>query len=532
MKKLLSVILAIMMLCTLSACSSGDGGSAVAGSSSSAQQGSAISGGDPASESDTALGDGEIYEVVMQYPTLGTTPEDLQMMEDRLNERLESELGVHVTFYPISAFEINSTTNLMVSSGEKLDLMMSIFEGGVGPYVNKGILLELDELVDTYGQDIVAAEGIAMSGGYFNGKLYAVPTEEKMGRVKSFEMRKDLMEKYNIAYDPDHIYTYDDLTEIFTTVKEGEGSGFYSIAVSSGDGPPIYNMSTADTLGSTFAAGCLPDFGKNGTTIVNYFETDEFLEGCQYARDWYQKGFFAPDANTLTDSSLSLFETGNYLGMIGNSEPDMIASHSSAAQAYLGTDVVPFYTTPTTALTQHYQITLWALPITCENPEKTMQWLNLLYKDQDIINLVYRGIEGVHWNYQEGSDTVVEYPEGIDASNTPYQAILNVWGDKSKDYVIAPLDETYYQQLADFNNSIEDAHTSIALGYCFNSDPVKTEFAAVSDVISQYELSLGMGIVDPDTVIPEFQQALKAAGIDAIIAENQKQFDAWLSEKQ
>ena len=114
----------------------------------------------------------DIYEIVIQYPTLGTTPPDLQKVEDAINARVESEIGVHVTFYPVSAFETNNTTSLMVSSGEKLDLAISIFEGGVANYVNKGMLIELDDLVEEYGQDIVAAEGIAMEGGYFDGALY------------------------------------------------------------------------------------------------------------------------------------------------------------------------------------------------------------------------------------------------------------------------------------------------------------------------------------------------------------------------
>ncbi|MFQ9394622.1 MAG: extracellular solute-binding protein [Lachnospiraceae bacterium] len=102
----------------------------------------------------------------------------------------------------------------MVSSGEKLDLAISIFEGGVANYANKGMLLELGDLVDQYGQDIVEAEGVAMKGGYFDGAFYGIPTEEKMGRVKAFECRKDLLDKYGIEYDENKIYTLEDLSEI------------------------------------------------------------------------------------------------------------------------------------------------------------------------------------------------------------------------------------------------------------------------------------------------------------------------------
>ncbi|MCM1175944.1 MAG: ABC transporter substrate-binding protein [Blautia sp.] len=474
------------------------------------------------------VSDGEIYEVVIQFPTLGDTPQDLQMVEDALNEITEPEIGVHVTFYPSSAFELNNTTTMMVSSGEKLDLAMCMFEGGAQGYVNKGMLIELDDLVEEYGQDILAAEGKAMAGGYYNGTLYAVPTEEKMGRVKAFECRKDLLEKYNIEYDEEKVYTLEELTEIFKTVKEGEGDKFYCIAANASEDAPYTYFAEADLLGADYGGGVLMNYGKGTTEVVNYFESDEFAEYCDVMRNWFEEGYFSSDCNTITDSSLVQLQSGNYFGMFSNAEPDMIASHSASMQAYLQTDVVALRTTQPASRTQDYQVTQWMVPITCDNPEKTMQFLNMLYGRKDIVNLIYWGIEGTHYNRVEGTENMVEFPEGIDRSNTPYAAILNVWGDKLKDYVMEPNDDGYVAMMQEFNNSISGEYTSDALGYCFNSDPVKTQYAAVNDVVTQYAKStLGYGVVDPGPQLEEFLSALDAAGIDEIIAENQKQFDEW-----
>lgn len=473
----------------------------------------------------------DLYEVVIQFPTLGDTPQDLQMVQDELNKITEEEIGVHVTFYPCNAFELSNTTNLMVSSGEKLDLAMCMFEGGAQSYVNKGMLIELDDLVEEYGQDILEAEGVAMSGGYYDGILYTIPTEEKMGRVKAFECRKDILDKYGIEYDANKIYTMEDLTEIFKIVKEGEGDKFYCVAVNASENAPYTYFNTGDYLGASYSSGILENYGKNSDSIVNYFETEEYANYCDTMRSWFEAGYLSSDCNTITDSALTQMQTGNYFGMFSNAEPDMVVNHSTSMQAYVGTDVVPLYTTAPASRSQDYQVTQWMIPITCDNPEKTMEFLNMLYARQDVINLIYRGIEGVHYNFQEGSDCVVEYPEGIDNSNTPYPVVLNVWGDKMKDFVMPPNDATYYDTMKAFNDSITEGHTSDALGYCFNSDPVKTQYAAVSDVITQYDSILGYGVVDPASQIEEFRSALKAAGIDDVIAENQSQFDAWKAAK-
>lgn len=474
----------------------------------------------------------DIYEVVIQYPTLGTTPADLQKVEDAINARVESEIGVHVTFYPVSAFETNNTTSLMVSSGEKLDLAISIFEGGVANYVNKGMLLELDDLVEEYGQDILEVEGIAMKGGYFNGSLYGIPTEEKMARVKAFECRKDLLDKYGIEYDENKVYTADELTEIFKVVQEGEGEAFHCVAANGNEDPLYSYFDHTDQLGATYASGVLTEYGNSGDEIVNYFETEEFESFCGTVRTWFEEGYLSKDCNTVTDSSLVQMQTGNYLGMFSSAEPDMVINHSRSMKDYVGTEVVPLYTSAPTSMTQLYQVTQWMIPITCDNPEKTMEFLNLTYKDEELVNLLYRGIEGEHWNFQEGSKRIIEYPEGVDSSNTPYPVVLNVWGDKMKDYQLAPMDESYYDIMKAFNESVEDKYVSKALGYCFNSEPVKTQYAAVSDVITQYKAVLGLGVVDPSTELESFRSSLKAAGIDEVIAENQRQYDEWRTAQE
>lgn len=516
-KRVTAILLAATMAIGLMAgCGSGD-------TKNSTSENASASGTEVADSTD------EIYECVVQYPTLGQTPEDISKVEDALNKITEEKIGVHVTFYPVSAFDLSNTTNLMVSSGEKLDLAITVFEGGCASYVNKGELLELDELVQEYGQDILKAEGTAMAGGYIDGTLYAIPTEEKMGRVKAFEARKDLLDKYNIPYDPKKVYTPEELTEIFATIQAGEGTAFHCIATSSGEDAIYTFFDHTDQLGADYASGVLMEYGTAATDIVNYFETEEFASLCDEVRGWYQNGYLSQDCNTTTDSALTQMQTGNYLGMFSNAEPDMVSNHSMMMQPYVGSDIVPLYTSEPAAMTQYYQITQWMIPYTCENPEKTMQFLNLLYADKEVINLINKGIEGVHYNFTNGSDCVIEYANGYDASTTPYAAILNVWGDKSKDYVMPPLDETYYDKLADFNASV--SRTSKTLGYTFNSQSVKTQRAAVNDVITQYKGVLGLGVTEPKAALSEFIKALKAAGIDEIIAENQTQLDNWLSKQ-
>ena len=237
----------------------------------------------------------------MAMPILGAEPPGMQAVEDAINAVTEPEIGVHLTMYPIFINDLASQQNLMITSGDKLDLAM-IFVTGVGTYVNKGAL-PLDDLYAQYGQDIEAAEGIAMAGGYFNGNLYAVPSEEKWARSYGFYARTDILEELGMSFDPDTIYTYDDLTELFKAYKDKYGDGYYCISGTNATTDLFQYWDKYDTLGSTLATGVLMGPALTGdTTVTNVYTTDEYKAYAQKMYEWAQAGYFSPDAATNTDA--------------------------------------------------------------------------------------------------------------------------------------------------------------------------------------------------------------------------------------
>ena len=71
------------------------------------------------------------------------------------------------------------------------------------------------------------------------------------------------------------------------------------------------------------------------------------------------------------------------------------------------------------------------------------------------------------------------------------------------------------------------ALASPVAGFTFNTEPVKTEYAQCSAIISEMVPALGSGSVDPDQALPEFLNRLEKAGVNKIIEEKQKQIDEW-----
>jgi len=56
---------------------------------------------------------------------------------------------------------------------------------------------------------------------------------------------------------------------------------------------------------------------------------------------------------------------------------------------------------------------------------------------------------------------------------------------------------------------------------------LKNEIAALDNVWAEFEPGLETGSSDPAVYLPQAEAKAKAAGIDRVIAEMQKQYDAW-----
>ena len=169
----------------------------------------------------------------------------------------------------------------------------------------------------------------------------------------------------------------------------------------------------------------------------------------------------------------------------------------------------------------------WCIPYTSSNPEAAMTYLNEIYTNPDLQNILAWGIEGTH--YVIGEDGLATYSEGVDASNSGYnhsmgwlmpnQLITHVWEGNTPDL---------WERMETFN---AEAQVSAANGFTFDSTNVANEMTAVQNVYNEYLASLEYGFVDPATGIPEMNEKMMNAGLQKIIDEKAAQLEAWALEK-
>lgn len=471
----------------------------------------------------------EITEMVWQWPSYGPTGSGFQAVEDALNEMTEKDIRVHITLEPAMIMDLLNQTTLAVTSGEQLDLALYLFSS-LAPYISNGLIQPLDDYIDEYGADMKEVCGEDM-GGYYEGKLYALPVNQVRGESYGYLARKDILDKYNITIDPNKNYTMDDLGNIFAAVKAGEGSKFYMYVPVPEALMPMFGGAFAevDTLGATNPAGGVLMLCRSFTdmNIVNLYETDEFEAYAELAYDWAQKGYVSSDALTNTEPAATLIGGGNYLGCFSWSTPFSKDPVQNAA----GKELV------TIDMTEPYIIgspaAPWLVPVTSADPAKAVKTMNYIFRSPDAAKLLQFGIEGQDYEVKESNDDGVLIKMLADDPMTlPYYMPFGVYGDKLSWPVVDPSSIDMNKRLKDWGKAIPASRKSPAAGYTFSTQAVSTEYSAVSSVIAQYSASIAAGAVDPASALSEFRSALQDAGIDTVIAENQRQLNEWASPKR
>jgi putative aldouronate transport system substrate-binding protein len=520
-KKRLSVILALLVAVAMviSACGGGGGsgnGSAGGGSGGNGGSGSSgdASGGSTSSSSGGSSSDLPPYELSLYYP--GTPQKDEKVVEEAINKILKEKINATLDIVPIEWGAWDDRMNLMIASREKADIIFTAQWNGHAVNVGKGAFLELGDLLQKHGQGILETLDPAfLEGAKINGKNYGVPTNKELAAAGGIVYDKKIAEE--LGLDMSSVKTPQDLTPILEKVKQARPD-ITPVWTNGG----LFNshfFANYDFLGDgTIPGAILKDF--DDTTVRPVEEMDRYKDYLAIAREWHQKGYINKDAATTLQSSSDIWQARGTFLTVEPMKPGK--AEEIAAAAGRSGELEQIIMTAKTVATSETAGSMLAISSTSEDPERAMMFINLLHTDKELNNLLNFGIEGVH--YTRNGEIIS--PTDRTGDYSPGSAWM--FGSQFLNYIWDSEDPEKWNKFREFN---QNAHVSPGLGFVFNSDPVKSEVGALANVIEQYQRALETGSVDPDKVLPEYLGALKAAGLDKVVAEKQRQFDEFLASK-
>ena len=152
-----------------------------------------------------------------------------------------------------------------------------------------------------------------------------------------------------------------------------------------------------------------------------------------------------------------------------------------------------------------------------------IEFMGLLYTDSKLADMYTFGIEGEDFNYEgEGASKKVRQTDAGKYNHS-------MWESASAT-VVTPLYNEPDNKADLYKTFNGGANTSSAAGFRFDKSPVSAEYTACTEVFNTYGFALengGFKASEVDAKIAEYQKALDAAGYQTVLAEFQKQYDAW-----
>ena len=519
MRKLFSLLLVIVMLVSMTACSTSE--------APATEQAPAVQAtGEPAaaeSGEKTIDFNEEPYTINVCFPVTGDAQADLLLVQEAVSEITLREINATVVLEPVNLSSMANIFNLKMAGGEKMDLMMLLPAGRHMPnFAASNLIQPIDQYLADWGPDILEILGESITAGQYKGQQWCVPQNNFIRKsAAGFSLSQRYLDKYDIKLED--IKSLEDLEEVFAIIAENEPEVIVLAPEAAGQVMTGPLAPDGDNAGKGYLH---IDEDENGKLVVSCsVGSDASMAAARKIREWYNNGWISKDVAVTQDGGKQLISAGKCFATTVAQVNVALGEEGEWPTRYLTFDM-----NKPVVCTSNLQTYMWGIASSCERPDKAIQFLNLCFASAELTNLLKYGIEGQH--YEMLDNGMVEL-----TNQAGYRMSWQLYGDCYKQYVRADTaligrpditPEEYMQLRRDFDESCE---LSPAFGFVFDTSAVQAQVGACDNVVQEFSVSIGCGTVDPETEVPKYLQKLYDAGLQDILDECQRQLDEWQANR-
>ncbi len=481
----------------------------------------------------TASAEGELPLVELDWYTDQTVSDDSELVNAAINEYLEEQINTHVTLHYMGSDYVDKITT-MITAGQDTGIMCF---GGLNYLIQaqRGAFYPLDELLSSHGAETKALfNDNVWDCMRVNGQIYGVPSLKDNGYFMSLIYNEEMLNELGLNIDDYSFNNLRELEELGYKVKELRDANekyaeFKDYPVFGGANLlyPYYFVFESFFTNQYFAVcninGAENIAGVDCETVINFYETPEFLEFCLQKQRMVEDGIYDYDYTNKNERNF----TGGIFGWVGWGYTYM--QEHLYGEAFT-TKMKMFDTIWTDTSNFHSAGT--AISTKCAEPERAMMLINLANTDSKLATMLRFGVEGTHYTYDSEGKMTFEDTKNSDSAHRAYYywymaSMGNLTIVNAPESLTGP-DNIMLKNMAEYNAS---CLTGNHLGFVFDPKPVVNEVAACTNVVSEYQNELVSGQCasqeDVREIVAEFVEKLQANGVDTIVAEVQSQLDAW-----
>ena len=487
-KKALALGMAGAMALSLAAC----------GSTGTSGAGSAATG-------DAAAAD----EVVsLKWVMVGNgMPDNYDEWLAQINPYLEEKIGVNIDVEVVGWGDWDNRRNVIVNTAGDYDILFT----NVNTYTNDvstGAFYDITDLIESTPDLKASIPDDYWDAVRVGGQIYGVPTMKDSSITQFLVLANDAFEQYAPDYDPNTFtdLTDPELTEALQAITDGSGSAAFPLSSSAA----TYLTYQYDTLGAGII-GMGVKYNDAEGKVVSIFEQPDVTEYLNLLRSWYQSGIINSDAATASE------DQSYKAASIAQGWP------SAAITTWgpnMGTDVTAVQWGPTIVSNDSVRGSINCISNNCANPEKALQFLELVNTDTYVRDLLYYGVEGDNWDYTDDTKTQVHKND----AEWPMAGYT-----QGSFFAVTPTDDFDFNQYDDVEKQNEAAEGSVLLGFSMDIEPVRDQVQNCISICERYKSELLTGTQDPATIVPQMIDELNGAGFEAVMAEAQAQVDEFLA---
>ncbi len=521
MKKMLCMLLALIMVVSLIGC-----GTTTQETTKETQAAQTQADQTAAQETEEPE---DIVELTMVLWSLNSTalPSETELVEEAINEITREKIGAEIKIMVLESGNYDQQINLMLAGSESFDLMVTRPGGPLhfNSMVSQKQVVDITDLLPEYAPELLAnLPDRWIDATVVDGRSYGVTSMGDKVNPLSFVCRKDIVDQTGI--DVSTIKDAKDLEALLVAALEVAPE---IVPLASGTKPLgqpyMINENNEFVLYDGLGDGDNAIIGimdGEGTTITNNYERADFVYMSKLFKDWYDKGLIYKDAVTTSEPARSFVAQNVAFGYFATLGTGALVTEST----YCGHEMISIPLAGALLGTSKLRQFTWVVPVTSEDPEKAVAFLNLMYSDADVLNLLTWGIEGQH--YQTLADGTIDFLDGENPDTCKYYIgdITSIIGNGYLAKVRKGQDPNQRATALEINQATA---VSEFLGFGFDTTGLENEIAQITNTIAEYRPALNCGFYT-DEYYDEFMQKMRDNGVDKFVTTVQEQLDAFLAK--